>query len=206
MEEQATVRESDILLRDPYHVANDTFSERRQSAWSALKLDAIKEAFGYPDEYQVDRDIVHQIAFDSARARGQRLEPVTVADLVHDLGDVSRFDVERPARTEALIDQLLVAGLPGIIAFYDTVAEVAGLKPITRKLPNKLMLGLAWAFETYADRVTHKPPPITYKAARYAQRKLWFDCSKAHNQLGMPRTPLRETIEKAVRWFRANEY
>jgi hypothetical protein len=123
IEEQATIRESDILLRDPYQVANDTFSERRQSAWSALKLDAIKEAFGYPDEYQVDRDIVHQIAFNSARTQGQSLEPVTVDDLMHDLQDVCRFAVDCKGRSKALIEQLLLRGHPGIVAFYDVVAE-----------------------------------------------------------------------------------
>ena len=87
--------------------------------------------------------------------------------------------------------------------FYDLVTEVAGVPPITRKLPNKLMLGLAWLFETYADRVSQQPPPMTYKAAVYAQRSLWFDTRKARDELGMPRTPLRDTIEKAVRWFRA---
>ena len=123
IENQAAVGESDILLRDPYHVANDTFDERRESAWAALKIDAVKEAFGYPDEYLVDRDIVHQIAFDNARTRGQRLEPVSVGDLIHDLKDVSRFNVARESRTEELAEQLLAAGLPGIVAFYDAVAE-----------------------------------------------------------------------------------
>ena len=127
VEEQAHVSDSDILLKDPYHVGNDTFDERRQGAWSALKIDAIKEAFGYPEQYQVDRDIVHQIAFDAARARGQCLEPESVDDLIHDVQDASRFGVDREARTEALCEQLLAAGLPGIVAFYDAVAEEQAL-------------------------------------------------------------------------------
>ena len=123
VEVQARVSDSDILLRDPYHVANDTFDERRESAWAALKIDAIKDAFGYPDEYQVDRDIVHQIAFECARNRGQPLAPVSVADLIHDLRDVARFGVASQSRSEELIDRLVKAGLPGIVAFYDAVAE-----------------------------------------------------------------------------------
>ena len=123
IKDQAIVRPGDILLRDPYHVANDTFGERRESAWAALKIDAVKHAFGYPAEYQIDRDIVHQIAFDCARARGQRVEPQSVEDLIHDLGDVSRFAVARESKTEDLVEQLLVAGLPGIVAFFDAVAE-----------------------------------------------------------------------------------
>ena len=63
----------------------------------------------------------------------------------------------------------------------------------------------AAAMEKYAD-YSQKQPQITYKSARYASRHLWFDCRKAHDQLGMPRTPLRETIESSIRWFRANGY
>ena len=123
IEEQATVRSGDILLSDSYHVANDTFDERRESAWAALKIDAVKYAFEYQDEYQIDRDIVHPIAFDCARVRGQSVEPQSVEDLVHDLGDASRFVVGRATRSGELFDELLLAGLPGIIAFYDAVAE-----------------------------------------------------------------------------------
>ena len=67
---------------------NDTFDERREAVWGVLKIDAIKDAFDYPDEYLVDRDIVHRIAFDKARQRGLSLEPINAQDLVHDLKDV----------------------------------------------------------------------------------------------------------------------
>ena len=123
VEVQARVADTDILLRDPYHVANDTFDERRESAWAAVKIDAIKDAFGYPDQYQIDRDIVHQIGFECARNRGQSLEPASVADLIHDLRDVARFGVASQSQSEELIAALVEAGLPGIVAFYDAVAE-----------------------------------------------------------------------------------
>jgi len=90
--------------------------------------------------------------------------------------------------------------------FYDAISEIGGCKPVKRKLPTRLLWSLGWAMEKYADSVSHQPPQMTYKAARYATRKLWFDCSKAHEELGMPRTPFRETIEKSIRWFRANGY
>lgn len=89
--------------------------------------------------------------------------------------------------------------------FYDAVTAIAGVKPVKRKLPTALVHGMAWAMERYAD-YKQQAPRITLKAARYASRKVWFDTSKAHDELGMPLTPLAETIEKSVRWFRANGY
>ena len=85
--------------------------------------------------------------------------------------------------------------------FFDAVAEVAGLKPITRRLPTSVFLGVAWMMEKAAE-VRGKAPMLTYKSARYASRNLWFDTRKAHEELGMPTTPLAESIEQSVRWFR----
>jgi len=89
--------------------------------------------------------------------------------------------------------------------FYDVVAELGGVRPVRRKLPKGLMLGMSWAFERISS-ISQKPPPITYKGAQYASKRLWFDCTKAHQELGMPRTELRETVEKSIRWFRGNGY
>ena len=89
--------------------------------------------------------------------------------------------------------------------FFDAVTDVAGMKRITRRLPTSVFLGLAWAMERVAD-ARKKPPQLTYKTARYASRNLWFDCRKAQGELGLPSTPLRDSIESSVRWFRDNEY
>ena len=89
--------------------------------------------------------------------------------------------------------------------FYDAVTEVAGVPPITRKLPTRVLWGMAWMMEKMGD-MRGKEPQLTYKSARYASRTLWFDTRKAHEELGMPRTALRDSIEKSIRWFRSNGY
>ncbi len=89
--------------------------------------------------------------------------------------------------------------------FYDLVTELGGVRPIRRKLPGSMMLGLAWAMERVSE-FTQKAPPLTVKGAQYASKRLWFDCTRAHAELGMPRTELRETVDKSIRWFRANGY
>jgi len=89
--------------------------------------------------------------------------------------------------------------------FYDAVTEVAGVPAITRKLPTRVLWGMAWMMEKMGD-LRGKEPQLTYKSARYASRTLWFDTKKAHEELGMPRTSLRTSIEKSIRWFRANGY
>ncbi len=85
--------------------------------------------------------------------------------------------------------------------FYAAVTRIAGLPPIRRRLPTSAVLAMAWLMEQRARR-GGPPPRITVKAARYAMSTAWYDASKARRELGMPSTPLEQTIEKAVRWFR----
>jgi hypothetical protein len=130
---QGKIATGDILLRDPYLVGNETFAERREAAWASLKIESIRSAFGYPEQYHVDRDIVHPLVFDTARERGQPLAPASVEELVHDLIDAARFETALEATVVPLLSQLVDAGLPGIAAFYEAVAEehATGLRYLT---------------------------------------------------------------------------
>jgi dihydroflavonol-4-reductase len=90
--------------------------------------------------------------------------------------------------------------------FVDLVAQVAGVPAPKRRLPGWVAKSLAFSMEQVANRVTHKKPLMTYKSAVYAARSLHFDNTKARAELGLPQTPIRETLERSVRWFRANGY
>ncbi len=127
-------------------------------------------------------------------------------------GGFCAVDVDDVAECHALADEKgaigerYIAGAHNVTYkdFYAAVTEVAGLRKIRVKLPTPAVLGMAWAMERWADR-TGKAPRITVRAARYATETAWFDCAKAR-ALGMPSTPLAQTIDKAVRWFRDHGY
>lgn len=89
--------------------------------------------------------------------------------------------------------------------FFQLVAEVAGLPPVRRQLPSPLVRTVAWIAERYGQ-YQQAEPYITVDAAEYATRRVWFSTDKARRELRLPRTPLRQTVEKAVRWFRENGY
>ncbi|HUQ02827.1 MAG TPA: SDR family oxidoreductase [Kofleriaceae bacterium] len=118
-----------------------------------------------------------------------------------DVDDVAACHVL--AEEKGGIGQRYIAGGHNVTyrEFFSTVARVASLKPIRRRIPDAAVLGLAWFSEARARR-GGPPPRITMKAARYALSTVWYDCSKARRELGMPLTPLDATIAKAVRWFR----
>jgi dihydroflavonol-4-reductase len=90
--------------------------------------------------------------------------------------------------------------------FFALVGEVSGVRPPRLRMPSWAAMGLGRVSEAVADRLIHKPPATTYKQMKYASLGLYFDPSKARRELGLPCTPLRQTIEKSVRWFRAHGY
>ncbi len=89
--------------------------------------------------------------------------------------------------------------------FFKLVAEVAGVKPPRLKLPYPVALLLAYAFHAQA-RITRKPPVVSLSQVRIGKMGEHFDNSKAVNELGLPLTPLRTTVENTIEWFMQNGY
>jgi dihydroflavonol-4-reductase len=88
--------------------------------------------------------------------------------------------------------------------FFALAAEVAGVKAPKLHIPNAVGLGVALGMETWARMVSHEEPRATYRGIRYIQEYAWFDPTKARRELGLPSRPLRESLERAVTWFREN--
>lgn len=51
-----------------------------------------------------------------------------------------------------------------------------------------------------------RTPAATPEKVRLSMRYEWFDSSKAIQELGLPKTPAREALRKAVEWYRAHGY
>jgi dihydroflavonol-4-reductase len=89
--------------------------------------------------------------------------------------------------------------------FFKLVAEIGVVKPPTRKFPRNLALAASYVLQLAAF-ISKKPPVVTPAGVRTNSQCWYFDCSKAVNELGLPQTPIRTTIEKAVKWFKENGY
>ena len=88
--------------------------------------------------------------------------------------------------------------------FFALVAKVGGVRAPSVPLPASLGSTIAFGMEMWADHVSHKEPPATYKAARYAMRTAHFSNAKAKRELGMPTRPIEESVRRAIEWFREN--
>lgn len=85
------------------------------------------------------------------------------------------------------------------------IAKIAGVKPPSLKLPYPVALTLGHLFE-FTSSITKKPPMVTASEVRIGRMREWYDCSKAVTELGLPQTPIEETIQKALNWFKENGY
>jgi dihydroflavonol-4-reductase len=83
------------------------------------------------------------------------------------------------------------------------VCDVAHRRPPTIALPEAVVWPAAFAMEKLA-KLTGIEPMMTRDHLRMARKKMFFSSAKATVELGYQARPVREAVEDAVAWFRAN--
>jgi dihydroflavonol-4-reductase len=74
------------------------------------------------------------------------------------------------------------------------------------RVPYGVALGWGYLDVTVARLLPHYSPTATPEKVRQSRWPQYFDSGKAVRELGLPQTPARETLRKAVEWYRANGY
>jgi dihydroflavonol-4-reductase len=87
--------------------------------------------------------------------------------------------------------------------FTKLVGERAGIKTPSVQVPAAIGRAAAAGFEAWSRHVSHEEPRATVKSMHYLQRGAYFDGSKARTELDMPCTPLSESIDRAIAFFRS---
>ncbi|PYV38004.1 MAG: NAD-dependent dehydratase [Acidobacteria bacterium] len=89
---------------------------------------------------------------------------------------------------------------------FDLLSKLTGIPSPTKQIPH-------WMAETYArlenywsDKIRHREPFVPLEGAKLARHKMWFDASKAVNELGLPQTSIEEALRRAVKWFLDHGY
>lgn len=119
-----------------------------------------------------------------------------------DVDDVA--DAHVAAETRGRVGERYILGNHNVHfgAFAELVSEVAGVQRPRLYIPGPLARGVAAGMELWSDLVSHTEPRGTAKSVAYLQRLPFFDAGKARRELDFPCTPLRTSIERAVRFFR----
>jgi len=86
------------------------------------------------------------------------------------------------------------------------LAELSGRPEPRFKVPYALALGVAYADAALARLIPGREPFVPPVGVKLSKKKMFFDPSKAVRELGLPQTPVREALRKAVQWFEENGY
>ena len=89
---------------------------------------------------------------------------------------------------------------------FSLIAEIGGVSPPRFKTAYPVVMALSYINLFIANHITHKPPLLTPGSLQILHLFKKIDSSKAIKELGLPQTPLRETISKTVAWYRENGY
>jgi dihydroflavonol-4-reductase len=116
------------------------------------------------------------------------------------IGHVKAMEKGRPGEKYVLGNTNL-----SIKQYFDLIAEIAGVKPPAFRIPKPAAELFGYLYQGVAQ-VTRKPPITTAAWVRIGSHYSFWDSSKAVNELEMPQTPIRQSIESAIAWFRENGY
>ena len=81
------------------------------------------------------------------------------------------------------------------------ISRLAGRRPPRVRLPNALLLPVAWASEV-AARLSGTTPRVTIDGVRMARKRMFFSSAKAARELGYHWRPPSEAFADALRWYR----
>ncbi|MRR06072.1 MAG: NAD-dependent epimerase/dehydratase family protein [Deltaproteobacteria bacterium] len=88
---------------------------------------------------------------------------------------------------------------------FTLLQQISGLPAPKVKLPYAPILLAAYINEGIS-KLTRREPLIPLAGVQMAGKLMFFDSAKAIRELGLPQHPVKNALEKAVDWFRAEGY
>jgi dihydroflavonol-4-reductase len=86
------------------------------------------------------------------------------------------------------------------------LADISGRRAPKVKLPYWPVLAMAYVNEWWANHLSRRPPRMPVTAVRMARKYMYFDNTKAREELGLTLTPVPQALGEAVAWFQQHGY
>jgi len=90
--------------------------------------------------------------------------------------------------------------------FLTAVAIIADQSPPKVRLPQSLVLPIAYFAEGWARLTGGGEPLITVDGVKLSKKKMFFSSERAERELGFRPGPVEEALRNAVNWFQQNNY
>lgn len=88
----------------------------------------------------------------------------------------------------------------------DLLAEISASPRVRLRIPHWVAQGWSYVDVAMARMNPRRIPAATPDKVRLSRRYEFFDPGKAVRELGLPQTPARVALRKAVEWYRSNGY
>ena len=92
-----------------------------------------------------------------------------------------------------------------LAGIFEILEQIANTKIKTIRLPYRPVLIGAY-INAGISKIFGVEPLIPLDGVRMARKHMFFDATRAINELGLPQTPVTRAFEDAVRWFKDNGY
>jgi dihydroflavonol-4-reductase len=86
------------------------------------------------------------------------------------------------------------------------LAELTGQPAPRFKAPYWAALSFAYIDAAIARLIPGREPFVSPVGVKLSKKKMFFNPAKAIYELGLPQTPVREALRKAIVWFCQNGY
>jgi dihydroflavonol-4-reductase len=87
----------------------------------------------------------------------------------------------------------------------DQLSQITGLKAPQNSIPPWIPLSVAWIDEQILAPLG-KTPSVPLDGVRMAHQPMYYDASKAIQELGLPQSPILTALKDAVNWFLSQGY
>ncbi|MBZ9572057.1 SDR family oxidoreductase [Patescibacteria group bacterium] len=150
---------------------------------------------------------------DIRRIKEDPIYPRGIFSLFYIKGGLATVDVEDVVEGEILAWKkgksgqryLLVGENLSFFEIRKTISEVLGKRPPRIRLPYPIFLTIAH-ISNWLSFLTKRKPKITPARARFNKIYFYFSAKKAKKELGIKFRPFRESIERAVDWYKKHGY
>ncbi|GAB4347936.1 MAG: NAD-dependent epimerase/dehydratase family protein [Candidatus Abyssubacteria bacterium] len=124
---------------------------------------------------------------------------------VSDIGDTAKGHVLAMEKGKPGEKYVLGNTNVSVKEYFDLIAHLGGGKSPSIRIPKPVAVFSGYLYQLLAE-ITRKPPVTTAAWVRVGSEYSFWDSTKAVRELGMPQTPIRDSIRSAIDWFRENGY
>ena len=93
-----------------------------------------------------------------------------------------------------------------LLQILTEISDLVGLKPPSIKLPQNVLLPIAYFVESVSRLTGSWEPFVTVDGVRMSKKLMYFSSNKAKETLGYKARSVKTAVADAIEWYRSNGY